>query len=462
MKLGTKKLKCDKPYDIDEVRKKKGLPRRKRSDSRTTAYELTIRIPEEYRTYFDNKKKLTRVVFALNRKDDLKPQIESFENEKNAELERKQEERGYARQGDNKNEPGRCMTPLGSYAERYIDIRSNGSVGKETITSERRLLQYVDAVIGSIPICKVTAEDIEGCILKVPELSEKWALERRAAWEENRKTARWAKKHGTLVKPFKPIKVAGPGMQAKVLKFLRELMNYALEKDDITKNVAKAKFLTRLFKKSKPLIDPLMADDAARFLQEVEKLPLGYLKVTLLLLLNTGMRPEEMLAIRVGNITSDGNETIISITSVLDRDGKTIKDYPKSDAGRRSLPVDDYTADTVRAWIELKSEMMRKMGLKPSMSMLVCGPEMIPRTYQSWHRDWMRFAAEAGFEGVRPYALRHTFATLNLANGENIKTVAVLMGHASSAYTLDLYAAYVPNTGIGIGTRYMNFLRAAA
>ena len=126
------------------------------------------------------------------------------------------------------------------------------------------------------------------------------------------------------------------------------------------------------------------------------------------------------------------------------------------------MPVDDYTADTVRAWIELKSEMMRKMGLKPSMSMLVCGPEMIPRTYQSWHRDWMRFAAEAGFEGVRPYALRHTFATLNLANGENIKTVAVLMGHASSAYTLDLYAAYVPNTGIGIGTRYMNFLRAAA
>lgn len=462
MKLGTKKLKCDKPYDIDEARKKKGLPRRKRSDSRTTAYELTIRIPEEYRTYFDNKKKLTRVVFALNRKDDLKSQIESFENEKNAELERKQEERGYARQGDDRNEPGRCMTPLGSYAERYIDIRSNGSVGKETITSERRLLQYVDAVIGSIPICKVTAEDIEGCILKVPELSGKWALERRAAWEENRKTARWAKKHGTLVKPFKPIKVAGPGMQAKVLKFLRELMNYALEKDDITKNVAKAKFLTRLFKKSKPLIDPLMADDAARFLQEVEKLPLGYLKVTLLLLLNTGMRPEEMLAIRVGNITSDGNETIISITSALDRDGKTIKDYPKSDAGRRSLPVDDYTADTVRAWIELKSEMMRKMGLKPSMSMLVCGPEMIPRTYQSWHRDWMRFAAEAGFEGVRPYALRHTFATLNLANGENIKTVAVLMGHASSAYTLDLYAAYVPNTGIGIGTRYMNFLRAAA
>lgn len=96
------------------------------------------------------------------------------------------------------------------------------------------------------------------------------------------------------------------------------------------------------------------------------------------------------------------------------------------------------------------------------MSMLICGLEMIPRTYQSWYRDWLRFIVDAGFEGVRPYALRHTFATLNLANGENIKTVSVLMGHASSVYTLDPYAGYGPNTGIGIGSRYMNFLRAAA
>ena len=460
--MHMKKLRCDKPYDIDEARKRKGLSRRKRKDSRTTAYELTIRIPEEHRTYFDGKKKLTRTVFALNRKDDLKTQMDSFEDEKSAALERGLEERDWVRQDGPKREPGCCMTPLGTYIERYIEIRSNGSVSRDTIGNELRYLQYVDAAIGAIPICEVTAEDVEGCLLQVPELSEKWALERQAAWEENRKTARWAKKHGTLAKPFKPVRVAGSDMQSKVLKFLREVMNYALEKEDISKNVAKAKFLTRVFKKSKSLIDPLMADDAARFLQEVEKLPLCYLKVTLLLLLNTGMRPEEMLAIRAGSIVFDGNETIISITGALDRDGKTIKDYPKSDAGRRSVPVDDYTADTVRAWIELKSEMAREQGLKPSMSMLVCGPEMVPRTYQSWYRDWLRFAGDAGFAGVRPYALRHTFATLNLANGENIKTVAVLMGHASSAYTLDLYAAYVPNTGIGIDKRYMSFLRAAA
>ena len=59
-----KKLRCDKPYDLDEARKKKGLPRRKRKDSRTTAYELTIRIPPEYRECLGGKKKFTRTAFA--------------------------------------------------------------------------------------------------------------------------------------------------------------------------------------------------------------------------------------------------------------------------------------------------------------------------------------------------------------------------------------------------------------
>lgn len=457
-----RKLRCDKPYDIDEARRQKGLPRRRRKDSRTTAYELTIRVPEEYRTYFAGKKKLTRTVFALNKKDDLKDQIGAFEDEKNAELERGLEERGWVRQDGEKREPGRCMTPIGSYIERYIEIRSNGSVSEATVKHERGFLKYIDACMGSIPICQVTAENIEECLLRVPELSEAWALERQAAWEENRKTVRWAKKHGTLVKPFKPVRVAGPDMQSKILKFLREVMNYALEKDDISKNVAKAKFLTRVFKKSKPLIDPLMADDAARFLQEIEKLPLGHVKLSLLLLLNTGMRPEEMLAIRAGSIIFDEREATINITSVVSRDGKTVKDYPKSDASRRSVPVDAYTAEIAKQWAGLKSEQMKELGFKPSMSMLLCGPEMKPRTYQSFLRDWRSFIEQADFAGTRPYALRHTFATLNLANGENIKTVSVLMGHASSAYTLDLYAGYVPNTGLGIGTRYMNFLRAAA
>ena len=150
--MGTKKLKCDKPYDIDEARKQKGLPRRHRKDSRTTAYELTIRIPANYRSYFDGKKKLTRVVYALNKKDDLKSQVESFEDEKNAHLERCLEERGSQSADASKDKDEFCKTPIGDYAERYVDIRSNGSVSSQTTTNELRYLKYVNASIGHIPI----------------------------------------------------------------------------------------------------------------------------------------------------------------------------------------------------------------------------------------------------------------------------------------------------------------------
>ena len=61
------------------------------------------------------------------------------------------------------------------------------------------------------------------------------------------------------------------------------------------KNVAKARFLSKNFKKSRPLIDPLMEEDAARFLHEVKALPLSPFKVACLALFSSGMRPEEAL-----------------------------------------------------------------------------------------------------------------------------------------------------------------------
>ena len=88
-------------------------------DSRTTAYELTIRIPEEHRRHFGRKKKLTRVVFALNKKVDLKGQVRAFEEEKNAVLDLALEARG----GGSLDAAAWAAMPFGEYAERYVERR---------------------------------------------------------------------------------------------------------------------------------------------------------------------------------------------------------------------------------------------------------------------------------------------------------------------------------------------------
>ncbi len=46
---------------------------------------------------------------------------------------------------------------------------------------------------------------------------------------------------------------------------------------------------------------------------------------------------------------------------------------------------------------------------------------------------------EAGIENVRFHDLRHTFATVALQNGVDIKTLSHMLGHFSSGFTLDTY-----------------------
>ena len=77
--------------------------------------------------------------------------MDAFEDEKNAELERALELRGWTRSGDGKSKPGECITPLGSYIDRYIEIRSNGSITDGVVRHERLFLKYIDEVIGDIP-----------------------------------------------------------------------------------------------------------------------------------------------------------------------------------------------------------------------------------------------------------------------------------------------------------------------
>ena len=51
-----------------------------------------------------------------------------------------------------------------------------------------------------------------------------------------------------------------------------------------------------------------------------------------------------------------------------------------------------------------------------------------------------RVLKRAGLPEVRFHDLRHTFATLALQNGVDIKTVSGMLGHYSAGFTLDTYA----------------------
>lgn len=63
----------------------------------------------------------------------------------------------------------------------------------------------------------------------------------------------------------------------------------------------------------------------------------------------------------------------------------------------------------------------------------------------SVYRCFKRVVKKLGLDETRLHDLRHTFATLSIQNGTDIKTVSEMLGHATTAFTMDVYG-HVTNT----------------
>ena len=59
-----------------------------------------------------------------------------------------------------------------------------------------------------------------------------------------------------------------------------------------------------------------------------------------------------------------------------------------------------------------------------------------PDSFRHTHE---KILTAAGIEHIRFHDLRHTFATLSLQNGVDVKTLSNARGHYSAGFTLDTY-----------------------
>ena len=51
-----------------------------------------------------------------------------------------------------------------------------------------------------------------------------------------------------------------------------------------------------------------------------------------------------------------------------------------------------------------------------------------------------RFGKKYGVENLHPHALRHTMATISIANGADIVSISEKLGHSETSVTLDVYS----------------------
>lgn len=65
------------------------------------------------------------------------------------------------------------------------------------------------------------------------------------------------------------------------------------------------------------------------------------------------------------------------------------------------------------------------------------GAPIHPDAFSKWFRD---FANRSGFPGVHVHSLRHTYASLMIADGTPLVVVSRRLGHAQVSTTANIYA----------------------
>ena len=168
-----------------------------------------------------------------------------------------------------------------------------------------------------------------------------------------------------------------------------------------------------------------------------------------LLALETGMRPEEYLAVQWKDIDLETGDLSVRRALVWNRKGGGFRfEEPKTSKSRRSIPLSGSIVSALK--IHRRSHLAEKMKLGPDYANinLVFSTELgTPiSSVNLRNRHFKPIMAKAGLAEIRLYDLRHTMATLLLLAGENPKVVSERLGHASIVLTLDTYSHVLPTT----------------
>ena len=143
----------------------------------------------------------------------------------------------------------------------------------------------------------------------------------------------------------------------------------------------------------------------------------------------TGLRWGELVALTACRIDL-ARRRIEVVEAITEVHGRVVVGTTKTHQ-RRSVPIPRFLAD----------ELADHLTGKAPGDLVFTAPEGgVLRNTNFRPRFFDPAAEKVGLLGLTPHELRHTAGSLAIAAGANVKAVQLMLGHASAAMTLDIYA----------------------
>lgn len=194
-------------------------------------------------------------------------------------------------------------------------------------------------------------------------------------------------------------------------------------------------------RRPKPKRYPLTVEESLRLESECESTRFG---LAFRLMLATGLRPEECIGLQWADLEL-GERGVVHVRHVIHklRGGGWRWHEPKTKNGVRSIV---FPHDLVAKLIEHRRQQLeQKLRVGRSWQnhdLVFCTRLGSPFLNCALHKAFKEITTRAGIpKEVRLYDLRHSFVTLSLVAGVDLKTVSDEAGHATASFTADHYGS---------------------
>jgi len=117
---------------------------------------------------------------------------------------------------------------------------------------------------------------------------------------------------------------------------------------------------------------------------------------------------------------------------------------PKTQGSRRTVPLPAFALDCLRRHRRDQLDRFERLGLWRTNDSLVFDRASEPWNPNTFGTEFARRARLLKLPRIRLHDLRHSYATLMLESGVDLKTVSQALGHSTIRITADTYAHVTP------------------